>query len=414
VSGPCLVCGAGDGPVCGTDRQRIADQLADLPRKIAALGLLLQPTSSTATDRVTISHGSGSPTPARLDVLSLVGPGAVSVTAMLHPQIQHWHTTRSVTVHTTRGGRPVVEQRNLVEWHQEIALDAAGRPILVADDDQIGTLPPAEWLDSWVKAWRVRLGHTVPPRTRRPRPGELTVDQAEAAMLASTSPATRAIVTAWRADAAAAVAGRRDGRDTAADDHRDRFTAAPNRGASIVADVGYLLAWLDLACQDTGGGIADLAGELRALSAELSRVLGEHQDLQWLGRCPARIVDSDVPDRERLCGAGLWHDPYNAAYDGEGQPIGVRVECPRCRSHWGPGRKEMLHLAGEIRRRWPIDRRRRYTDADRARTSPPRCPDCSWLTTVVWRDVTGTGDERRTWRPEQLACANNCDLRGVL
>jgi hypothetical protein len=146
-------------------------------------------------------------------------------------------------------------------------------------------------------------------------------------------------------------------------------------------------------------GIADFTAELRALSAELTRVLGEQPDQQWLGRCPATIADHATPDDGRPCGAGLWQDPHASV-----------VECPHCHATWGPRATDLLTLAGQIRRVWPVDRRRRYTadDVDAVPALPCPAPGCGQTLDLWWREVTATTDRRRWWRPDKITCPSGC------
>lgn len=393
----CVVCRRREpsrGHVCEPCRDSLAELLTDLPRKVAALTLQLVPGPAALGERVSTSRV-GSPIPIRLDALSLSGPGRDGVTGALHPLVRRWSTVHTVTVTTTGAAGPRTEERQVTEWHQELTLDADGKPVMVADDDQIGALPPAEWLASWTRMWREHFGlHTPKPVTARPRPArwrelDAVARQALAAKLlgiARNGPRTD---------------------DPLADEWEVRF-GEPPREDQPAADVSFLLLWLDDAC-DQDVGVGELAAELRALSAELTRVLGENPDQQWLGRCPAQVTDHREPDDPghedatqrravtRPCGAGLWQDPHAS-----------QVQCPRCHSTWGPRKVELLYLAKEIRRVWPIDRRRRYHGGEIDALRTLRCPACGDAVMVSWRNVTATTDERLWWRPDRVMCPTGC------
>lgn len=398
----CVVCRRREpvsGHVCDVDRDRIADQLGGLLRLMTRLRTSLVPSPGPASDRVNTSR-TGSPMPARLDVLSLIGPGNEAVTATLHPLIRHWSTTRTVDVTTVVGGKLTTIEREIVEWHREAARTADGREILVGSD-QIGTLPPAEWLDSWVRAWRRHFNHSVPLRTRTelppapPRPDwRGTSDPALTGRRAGHRQARINLVLGLVYGYGGNLPAEERREDPLADEWEIRF-GEPPRDTASADNVRYLLTWLDEACEQDVG-IGALAGELRALTAELTRVLGELPDQQWLGRCPATVTDRDTGS-SRPCGAGLWQDPHAS-----------QVQCPRCQSTWGPRKVELLHLATEIRRTWPVDRRRRYTLTEIEELRPLHCPTCGRDALIGWRDVTATTDTARWWRPERVHCPAGC------
>lgn len=390
----CVVCRRrppARGQVCDGDRDNIAKLLADLPRKMAALERQLVPSPTGAGERVSTSR-TGSPMPARLDALSLSGPGAGRVTPMLHPKVRRWSTSRTVTVQIP-GQEPV--DRTVTDWHQELLVDDDGQPVLVADDDQIGTLPPAEWLAWTVRAWQEHFGHHLgrgraapPPRRRR----ELdAVERHQAAVKHLGLGSAR----------------RAGDRDPLGEEWEIRF-GEPARAEQPAADVAYLLNWMDVACDDADTlDLAAMSTELRSLSAELARVLGEQPDQAWLGRCPAQVTDrfepadpgaEDAPLRRpvnRPCGAGLWHEPFASG-----------VQCPRCHSVWP--QPQLLALAYAIREVWPIDRRRRYHLAEIRALRAPRCPGCGKTTGIEWRNATGTDDDTMWWRPVKVTCPASC------
>jgi hypothetical protein len=414
----CVVCHHRDptyGRVCTTCRDRIGDGLTELLRKMAALRLHLVPAARPATGRVGGRHV-GAPLPARLDVLSLAGPGNIAVTAMLHPLVRRWSATRTVTVTYRVGGKTVSEDRDVTDWHQETIVGDDGTPVLVPSDDQSGTVPPAEWLDSWAGLWRRHFGHhTRPPRPARRGPSPVdggnpnVVDVVAAVAHPVTRRAVAVIATvanAYRRHVLRTVLSLTDGHggllpvdqrpdDPVTDELIMRF-GDPGADAVSATNVQYLLTWLDRACA-ADVGIADLANELRAVNAELTRVLGETPDQQWLGRCPAQVTHRrrTNPDDEvtRPCGAGLWQDPHAS-----------QVRCPRCHATWGPRTVELLYLAAQIRRVHPVDRRRRYTTGEAAALPTLRCPGCATAVRITWRDVTATGDQGQWWRPEKAVC----------
>lgn len=371
------------GSVCEHDREGIARQLAGLIRQVTVLEVEVVPGAHRAdSDRVTTGKGTA-PLPARLDALSLLGPGSGSVTAMLHPKVRHWQTTREADVAVVKTSRTVnaagvtveraavvTERRTLTEWHQELARDTDGQLILTADDDQIGTLPPRAWLASWVTDWSGTFRGRTPSRVRP---------------------------LSWLQQLRG-VAAPRTARvdDPLAEDLAVRFGRQADLVDSVTLLVEYLLLWLDDACNHQAIPIGDFAGELRSLSAELTRVIGEQPDLWWLGRCPARISDP-ATGVTKPCGAGLWQDPHAS-----------QVRCPRCQSTWGPRRVDLMYLATEMRRTWPVDRRRRYTAQERETIRRPRCPRCDGFADVQWRDVTGVGERAQVWQPVGATCPAGC------
>lgn len=387
----CVVCRnrkPAHGAVCDRDRDKITDRLTDLPARIAALQLQLVPSGTRPrADRVSTSH-TGSAAPVRIAALTMLGPGSdglstAAVAGMLHPQIRKWSVTEKVTV-VDSAGNPT--ERAVTTWHQELVRDSDGRTVHITHDDQSGFLPPAEWLDSWARAWRAHYGHHKPARPARGA-GK------------TRAHAAAAVVTVLGRDGYGGLAPVLDG-DPLAEEWETRF-GEPAADQRIVTDTHYLLTWLDRACDDDVG-IADFSAELAVLHAELGRILGETPDQQWLGRCPATLArDGD----ERICGAGLWHDPYVD-----------QVACPRCHSTWGPGPLALLRLAADIRNTWPLDRRRRYTHTERVGLLLPRCPGCGKPIAVTWADTTVPGEPERTWRPTSASCLDRCgaDLGQVM
>jgi hypothetical protein len=137
----------------------VRELLTDLPRKLT----LLMPGQAPGGEKIAASRV-GSPTSARLAALNLVGPGSVSVPAALHPLVRRWVTYREVQVDARVGVYRIDSHTTTIpEWHQEVVQDPeTGDPVMVPDDDQIGVLPPAEWLAHTTKVWRRAFGHTRP------------------------------------------------------------------------------------------------------------------------------------------------------------------------------------------------------------------------------------------------------------
>jgi DNA-directed RNA polymerase subunit RPC12/RpoP len=170
------------------------------------------------------------------------------------------------------------------------------------------------------------------------------------------------------------------------------------RGAAV--NIRYLHAWLPRVAERGDVDVSRFAAGLRSMSAELTRVLGERPDDQWLGRCPATIID----DGRGACGTGLWQDPHASV-----------VECPRCRSAWGPRPVHLVHLASEIRRVWPLDRRRRYNAEEIDALRPISCPGCVQPVAVKWQEVTAVADRGRWWRPVRAVCGTDgCEQAGAI
>lgn len=410
----CVVCRRREptsGQVCDADLVAVAGLLGDLPRKLRLLPLMLMPGQSPGGEKVATTRV-GSPTPARLDALSLVGPGSIPVPGALHPLVRKWSTSRHVQVEARVGTYRVDTHDFLVtDWHQEVVVDqASGEPVMVADDDQLGVLPPVEWLDQQVTLWRRFFGHSRPAAayvkpSAGPRPPRDTVrwvlahgsKQQVTAMFAVQELARQA-----RQGVADLVAGHEPGHggnrparlredDPVADLWELRF-GEPAVTRDALLNIRYLHTWLPQAADSQLLDMAAFTSELRSLSAELTRVLGEQPDQQWLGRCPAQLVDKDTGVKSS-CGAGLWQDPHASV-----------VECPRCHSAWGPRVVHLVHLAAEIRRVWPLDRRRRYRGEEIKALQFLPCPGCAEPVVVTWQKVTGALDTEQWWRPVRVRC----------
>jgi len=429
---PCPCCGHKRPYVvgaCTNCRIRMADWLAAMPGQVARLALCLVPGSAPAGERVTTSR-TGSPTPARLDVLSLIGPGIGEVRydrRSLIPRVRRWATVQ--TVKTSRDDA----EHQIPVWHRTVDRGPDGRPLLALADDQVGSIPPAEWVDMQVRAVRRALGHHVPGRTRidlehvraaRDQAGRLEAAARRAQvdfdwLRCERRPQLAALLELAAARRQPAIDGhqqriqrqwlgqnghggllpaadRED--DQLADEWRDRYGLAET-AAAVEVDTRYLTLWLDEMCDRPLVDVPRFHAELRALHAELERTLGETRDEQYLGRCPTMLTDRDT-GAETACGMALWQDPHASV-----------ISCARCRSTWAQGR-DWIQVAIDIQRVWPVDRRRRYTvdDANRATDSDhaPRCPAVGHPLPISWRDVTEARDKQRMWRPEVGPC-RYCD-----
>ncbi len=425
----CVVCHRREparGFVCDADRQWITARLTELPGRLALLDTQLVPASTGGQYRERVTAASIiAPMPVRAAVLSMQGPGSEDTqwrpsSAILHPAVRHWVSEEQVTVVTGPGTTRTTTVR---VWHRELERDQHGYQVYTADDDQIGILPPREWLDMWTRRWRRHLGHHVPARTypvRQPAPPDQAASPHGGGLRALIAAALHHPQLIPAAAAAAAVHQQRLGAartilglhdyiapaqrpdDPLADEWEIRF-GEPPRYQAVVADLRYLLTWLNHACDEQDLDVGAFAAELRSLHAEIGRILGDIPDQQWLGRCPTMLVDN-ATGQHRPCGAGLWQDPHAS-----------QVQCPRCHSTWGPDMLQILDLARDIRTVWPIDRRLRYTSRDRDGLTPLTCPACDEKLTVTWREVTAHTDRERWWRPTGATCPNACpDARRAL
>lgn len=408
MSDVCVVCHRGPGKVCPACLNSMDHQLSELPRRYATISGALAPRQTGPAERGAARVHAG--LPLNENALSLLAPGGLP--PILHPKIRHWQTRRKVEVTTYAPGRPPrTVTIVLTDWFSEPVTGTDGQPVMDVDDDQVGVIPPREWLDQHVRQIRTHLGHHVPARTtiRATRTYVPAVYRtllqhargpAVIAWLATTSHATGALERlAYRGLLSTPA-------DTAT---RIERRGEPPR--SIQWDVAYLRTWLEKACTEDAIDPAAFAAQLRALHAEITRVLGDTPDQTWVGRCPAFIAtldDTGQPTgRRKPCGAGLWQD--NSAY------VSAQVQCPRCSSTWDTRGHAGAGTAREIRRVWPIDRRRRYTADEVGRLRTPTCTSCGKRLTIRWRDVTGTRDKQRTWQPTGAVCDQGCDdARGAV
>ncbi len=411
----CVICGRRPpvtGHVCDIDLERIDTRLAGLGGQVQRLALALITTGGATGpgERVTVSR-TGSPAPARMEALNLVGPGSLNVpdhlaaaamAGLMHPHVRRWRTVEHLAV-----GKREVE---IVTWHQEITAGQLvhysnsrdtgpsavrdsdpDRPVRLGRPDQVGLVPPAAWAHGWVRRWQQVLGHH--PRMLRRREPRTRADLPDAA-------ARQRDATAMLGIGDMVPAPDRD-LDPLASQHKLRF-GPTERGFALNADVAYLRRWLSVAAEQDLD-VALFAAELRALAEELGRVLGDNPDQQWLGRCPTTLTDH-AAGTTRPCGAALWQDPYAS-----------QITCLRCRSTWGPDKAEVLRLAVAIRRVWPVDRRRLYLaeEVDQVNTHPPTCRNCGWGLSVAWQEVTAYTDKERWWKPVAVTCSDGCENTGV-
>lgn len=466
----------GTGNLCDRHLEQIRTELAGVARCTARLTDHLVPGTTPAGDKVSTTRV-GSPTSARLDALNMLAPGGREIrrdARQLHVQVRRWSTRTPYQVPVMRDGKPAVETRYTTGWHSQLLTDGIpqpgacscgtthspdaiptgtplGRPILALDDDQVGSIPPAEWADEWVRRWRLALGRTHSPlrgridlacdadQRRRVERARIAESLRAARRTPALMPAVAQLITVQRIyeqhlrDTGQRVTHALLGVRDDGPQHQQRVTAAmtgaaadriqhdtvtaewavryghAHTAAAVELDTARLADWLELAADvDDPDGQIDLAGfatELRSLHFELAHIVGDITDEQWLGRCPAMLRDADGEETDRVCGYGLWQDPYRAL-----------VECARCRTSWP--KQQWLRLANLIRRRWPIDRRRRYTDGDRHQAETnidylPRCTGCDRTMRVEWREITGRRDLTRFWAPGPLVCPAGCLAGGV-
>jgi hypothetical protein len=404
-----VVCHSETGPVCEHCLEDIDTKLYDLPARLARVTEALEPGQAPAGERVAVSSRVHAGLPARVDALSLVGPGG-DVPAALHPLVRHWSVKRKVHVITHVVGRARRVQVEVTDWFHEAVIGDDGRPVMVPDGDQVGIVPPREWLDMQVRRWRAHFGHRVPPRTML---GEQRPYLPAAYRTLLARPDGPTVIGFLLAAHRASGAGQRMAyHGLLATEHPDPAMAAIERRdqpgeppRSMGWDIKYLRAWLPKACSEDVLDIAAFTAELRALHGEIDRALGETPDRERIGRCPAFIAELDSSGeptgRKRPCGAELWQE--NGAY------MSAQVSCHRCRTTWDTRGNAGAGTAREIRRVWPLDRRRRYTAEEIARLRLPKCPGCGGTVKVQWRDVTGTRDRERTWQPDTARCDNGCD-----
>lgn len=458
----CIVCRQREGDiVCEQDRAGIAKRLAQLPGRYGRLELQLMPVQALGDGQPRSPGKKEPPLPVRAAALSLLAGGNEQVSGMLHPLVRRWTTRRTVMVSRVAVvdgvGTIVEEQQQITDYHRELVVehdpasgkrcrcgrvhDTGWKPLEIPDDDQIGVLPPREWLDTTVRYWRAKLGDHVPSRTPgaiahrgvdalgRPS-GPVTVWPAELSRPHGNAKTARAgrLVAAAMFNLLSTQGGREvwsylhatdwlrqqhlnrslglqnvvDVDDPLQEDIESRF-GEPPRSLALAWDVKYLLTHLDAAC-DRGDelGIDTFAAELQALNAEILRALGEEPRQIWIGRCPARIADPAAPQGpKKPCGAGLWQEPEWA-----------QVPCSRCHTTWDTRGPAGRTLAREIRKLWPVDRRRRYTAEDRAALVPPYCPSCKCRVIIEWREVTGVGERQRWWQPRSSRCEMGCANAG--
>lgn len=409
----CMVCHTQPGAVCPECQNTITRQLRDLPKRLAALAAALMPGQAPAAERVSVSSHVTANLPVNTAALSLLAPGTSEITVRLHPLVRHWSAKRKVLVTTHVGGYARTVPVEVTDWFHETVIGADGRPVLVhADDDQVGVVPPREWLDAQVRRWRSHFHHHVPPRTRRHRDVRTDLPGAYRTLLRTPGgprllgalAALRTVGGAHARMAHLGLLGYEDPAARAADPVLDAIERRCGPAATphtVQWDIDYLLTWLPEACAEDALELAEFAAQLTALHAEISRALGDVDDKERIGRCPAFLADPDAPDgRARPCGAELWQD--NAAFT-------AQVQCPRCHSTWDTRGHAGAGTAREIRRVWPVDRRRRYNADEIDRIPALKCRGCTGRVRLEWREVTGSRDKQRTWQPIKAWCDTGCD-----
>jgi hypothetical protein len=412
----CVVCHAEPGPLCEADLKTVDRQLRDLPGRLAACARELRPGRSPAGERVAMSAHVHAALPARVAALSLLGPGG-DVPVALHPLMRHWSVKRKVQVTTHIVGIARMVEVEVTDWFHEAAGADDDKLTMVEDyrHDQIGVVPPREWLDQQVRRWRGHFGHHVPARTML---GGITAYVPAAWRHLLTLPGGPAAIAFLAAARDATPAGRAaqarmayrgllatpaaiPERDPVVAELEHRGHATPR---AMGWDIDYLRTWLPKAAGEDGLDIGAFVAQLAALHAEIGRVLGDTPDEEWIGRCPAFLSeydeDGEPTGRKKPCGGGLWQD--NTAFT-------AQVQCPRCRMTWDTRGNAGAGTAREIRRVWPIDRRKRYTARDIDRITMPKCPGCGNKVSVEWREVTGSRDKQRTWKPVTARCLPSCD-----
>lgn len=421
MGGMCVACHQpAGGALCPTCQRPTAARLLDLLRYHNELRTLIVPgtTAADASGRRSPGGKVHSPAPANIDALNLLAGGAADVPAILHPQLRRWSSTENVTVHTTVGARARVHTVAVTTWHTEPVLDTAGRPVLISNDDQIGVIPPREWLDAQVRTWRRVLHHPVPARTITTTPLPPRPDTGpDFAALAARSPAAGRVIAAlatvdaaYRTGRAALAVGVHDQLpawlrpdDALHTEWEQRFGRHTDPNRSMSWDVRYLISCLDTAAADPGIDVARFVTELASVTAEIRRVLGHPPNQDWIGRCPAWLVE-----HTRTCGAGLWLDVTDPPTPPGRRPTGRDVRCPRCATEWPASMVGLTQLAVAIRKAWPVDRRRRYTAAQARTTHRPTCPGCGGRVTIEWRNVTVPTDREQWWQATDAACPHGC------
>lgn len=475
----CLVGGHrhhGAASICDEHLDEISTLIDGVTRMTRQLGYHLMPGSSPATGEKVTSPNPFSSTPTNLAVLSLVGPGVTEIRRdrrSMAVQVRRWSTVSTYDVRFIRDGEPVTERRELRSFHSELVTDGRptgtrcrcgehseqdnptgtppGRAVLRVVDDQVGAVPPTEWLDHWVRTFRRHLGHGAAPTPAGawiPYPGQdarlKRVAVTEWLRLNTGRPAAMPAVAAFlqvrlaysvalangraqlgravlgmstdgparQARADAALAGRRPpvlAYDTTTAEWILRYGIAKT-AATVEVDASYLKTWLPLVAAGDQGDRLELARftiELRALHRELEHVLGLTHDDQWVGRCPAQLIDPRTGDSSgRLCGAGIWHDPHRST-----EQRRPPIECPRCHTQWPV--KEWMALKARIRHDWPIDERIRYTAPQRRYAESvveriPKCVGCEATMSVRWLLDYRRGDRERLYRPAGYVCPNRC------
>ena len=98
--------------------------------------------------------------------------------------------------------------------------------------------------------------------------------------------------------------------------------------------------------------------------------------------------------------------------NGAGKTTTMRILATLLNPTWGEATVcgySIYNGAKDIRRVWPLDRRRRYGLDERDDLPAVACPKCAQKVLVYWRDVTGTDDGWRTYFvPVGVMCPGGC------
>jgi len=313
----CHLCSRdGDTTLCPTCTRRTTTWLTDLPRLYAQLPAALTPAGGLR------DGGSGSkrpeaPMPLRGDALSLLAPGSANgdVRMAFEQAVYTWSEDVNI---------PGIGWREV--YHRELLYDPHDRPILqpIATQlaDQVGPAPVAAWLGWWAADWRERYGWDGIQLDDLPGWAD--------------APAHPGLYLQLALSASGRVHGRIPG-DPVDAEARARF-GTPDLDAAVYLDAQYLARRLPTAVDHPD--LPDFLTQLRAQHGALLAVLGERDDLVYLGRCPEPLLDR-LAGEERPCGAQLWQDPYVDL-----------IRCPRCRVQ--TAKAGWLGLAKRIRATWGV------------------------------------------------------------
>lgn len=395
IDGKCVLCRVHDGRVCESCRVRMAELLSAVPDILRRLPLAMLP-GQGGGERVSSTREA--PLPLRLAALNLAAGGSDDARCVFVPRVRVWASGETVAAPTDDDPHATVQ---VTVWHRALVRDGRGRPVMTLADDQSGVLPVGTWLERWALDWNRQFGHGSEPRPARQAQCECGVRPAVANRHLHRRgcnhyrpPLPDAVRTLLGLGKALPPAERPE--DPAADEWLLRW-GATHPGDATLARHRYLTQNLNHAC-DFHPAIADFAASLRGLVGAARAVLGDTEDLEYVGRCPEEIT-AHGSDERRICGAAIWHDPHTSV-----------VTCPRCRAETPLGRR--IWLARRILEAWPIDRRRRYHLGLIQILRLPVC-SCGERVEVEWIDATERADRERFWRPGRVTCPNGCALEAA-